>query len=189
MQNHKYIFLLFIVATICACDLHLIPENKYLGKLPGIAARYKHEINQLKNEAEATDDLNKAYKLMKHAEKKEKQANREIEQNWELMSKPVNLAFEQKSMGEFEITGLKISEAKYNYLVLVATAIIKKGNTRLFANIVAIDKNGKTLGESSVLISERNPKKGKECSFYGSLKNLDQLSNFRKIRFFKKQKP
>ena len=66
---------IILVFLLSGCKSSSTSTNQHLGKLPGIAKKYKDEIGNKKKELQACTDLEKAFKLDKEAKILAKEGN------------------------------------------------------------------------------------------------------------------
>ena len=175
-------------------------SNQYLGKLPGIAKKYKEEIGNKKKELQASTDLEKAFKLSKEAKILAKEAGEKIAEY--LAGHPIlNIPFEQKPDDRFKIKKVRVERASKSRIHFIANVLITKdilnswGNppgfsNHFFAYVKAVNKEGNSLTRRYGVFGSRvrGPfKANMETELYGSLDGPADLVNFDKLVFISKE--
>jgi len=100
------ICVLFLLAC-CGDGSSSGADNKYLGKLPGIAKQYSEEIDGLKKDLKESADMEEAFSLDKEIDLLEEESDKAIEEY--LASNPIiNIPFEQQGDYKFTIKDVSI---------------------------------------------------------------------------------
>ncbi len=192
---------LVVALFLSSCGGGSVSTNQYLGKLPGIAKKYTEKIDTKKKEIEACTDMNKAFKLNKEVKALDKESDKAIEEYLK-SNPPKALPFEQKADYPFTIKEImvdtayssSISRISFMAKVKIDQDILNNfGNPpgfarNFFAYFKAVDKEGKSLTRSGVLMNRTHPpfKANMEVEMYGSLDGLANLTNFAKLVFISK---
>lgn len=175
-------------------------SNQYLGKLPGIAKKYKEEIGNKKKELQASTDLEKAFKLSKEAKILAKEADVRIAEY--LAVHPIlNIPFEQKPNDRFKIKEVRVERASKSRIHFKASILITRdilnnwGNppgfsNHFFAYVKAVNKEGNSLTRRYGVLGSRGSgpfKADTETELYGSLNGPADMVNFEKLVFISKE--
>ncbi len=191
---------LITVFFLSGCGSNSISTNQYLGKLPGIAKKYKDEIGNKKKELQACTDLEKAFKLDKEAKILAREADEKIAE-YLAVNPIINIPFEQKPDDRFKIKKVRVEKASDTRLHFKANILITKdiqnhwGNppgfsNHLFAYVKAVDKEGNSLTRRYGVFGTRGRgpfKSDMETELYGSLDGPADMVNFEKLIFISKE--
>ncbi len=201
IQSFKFIFSGLIVALfLWGCGGGSTSTNPYLGKLPGIAKKYKDEIGNKKEKLVECTDLKKAFKLDKEIKLLKKESATSIKEY--LVSNPItNVPFEQKADYPFKIKKVWVEGASFSRINYRATVTITKDilnsyghptgyKNNFFAYVIALDKEGNALTKRRGVFmnASRKPfKANMEVEMYGSLDGPADLTSFEKLVFVPKK--
>jgi len=191
---------LIVVLFLWGCGGGSTSTNPYLGKLPGIAKKYKNDIGNKKKELAECTDMSKAFKLDKEIKLLKNESATSIREY--LINNPiVNVPFEQKADYPFKIKKVWVESSSVSRINYRATVTITKdilndyGNppgykNNFFAYAVALDKEGNALTKRRGVFmnASRKPfKANMEVEMYGSLDGPADLTSFEKLVFVSKK--
>ncbi len=191
---------LIVVLFLWGCGGGSTSTNPYLGKLPGIAKKYKDDIGNKKKELAECTDLSKAFKLDKEIKLLKKESAISIKEY--LVSNPItNVPFEQKADYPFNIKKVWVEGASFSRINYRATVTITKDilnsyghppgyKNNFFAYAVALDKEGDVLTKQRGVFmnASRKPfKANMEVEMFGSLDGPADLTSFDKLVFMSKK--
>ena len=169
--------------------------NEYLGKLPGIAKKYKEKIDNLEKKEKETYNTDKSWRLHNKIKELSSKARKAIEEY--LASNPItNIPFEQEADYQFKINKVWVEKASareisFKSKVTITEDIIEdwggpKNFTRnIFAYMKAVDKEGNSLTGYGVAGNYgRGPfKANMEVEMNGVLYGPAYMANFEKLVF------
>lgn len=190
----------FILAMLflLSCNGSQMKENKYLGKLPSMAAEFEKNIDALEKEIKASKDLEEAFKLDKEFKELKEKARKEIVLYMNAYDFPA-IPIKDLESNPFTTTELKVNNASKSRVNLKGKVKIEKDlknkyggyEKSFFAYIKAVDENGEIIGKPTVMASDmsnRGPfKKGSQVEMFGSIGPLAQLVNLDRIEFISKE--
>lgn len=147
------------VLFIAACGGGSVASNEYLGKAPGLAAKYEQDIEALEEKADKATSMEKAFKYAKEAENLEDEADEEFEElnnnsTWEPLPFDVseNLQYEVK---EIRVKGVNGGRLQLEMDVMFAETPKNKyggGLGDFFGYLQPFDADGKTIEGHAVLM-------------------------------------
>jgi len=187
-----------LILFLSSCGSKQIKENKYLGKLPSMAAGFNKNIDALEKQLKESNDLEEAFRFDKEYKKLKEKAKKEIKLYVNSYKFP-NIPFADLASNPFTTIELNVNNAGRSRVNLRGKVKIKEDlknkyggfEKSFFAYIKAVDANGNLIGKPTVMASDmgnRGPfKAGSEVEIFGSIGPLSQLENFEKIVFITKE--
>ncbi|MCF8234225.1 MAG: hypothetical protein K9G67_10080 [Bacteroidales bacterium] len=173
------IFALYLVG----CGGSSLPDNKYLGSLPGLADKYESEIEELEKKSKESDDLKKAFEYSQKAEKLDEEAEAKADEAFAEMDAPIEIPFEQVAyQDKYDIQQLRITKAYFNGMSVEFDALVKKSETHLFGYLRFVDEEGNEIPGWCVTMSNRRPEEGQVAVFKGTYRGLHKLSGLAKVK-------
>jgi hypothetical protein len=185
-----FVAVIFTIALVqCGGNGSTGAENKYLGKLPGIAASYVAEYDELKADKKKVSDLNDALELKQKEDKLDEESVKAIEDEIKNLKLPVSIPFEgEVNTAEYELKEVKITGAKYNQVEFTATILPKKTGEYLFGYVRLTDAAGKLIAPPKdwcvfAVNNMYNKNDGQQIEMKGYFRGLEKLGNLEKLVF------
>ncbi len=192
LNSIRIVFTVLILSNLLLGCGDGITSNQQLDNLPGMAKNYSEKIANLKKEIKESTDMEKAFKLDKEWKNLKKEADEAIKEY--LVKNPItDVPFEQKAADyQFKINKVFVEKSSYSRIHYKAEVNInedivsKYGNPKknIFAYVIAVDKEGKSLTRRQGVFMGEN-KKG-VVEMRGSLDGPADLVNFEKLVFVSK---
>jgi len=199
--------LTFILAVIAGFSLLMsscgggegsMASNDYLGKLPSISENYQSDIDEFKEKAKRSTDMEDAFEYDKKYKLTKEEADIKITEYVKnnLMDTPIPFVALEDS--KYEVMDLFIKGASRTRLNLESNVKIKEDlknkyggfEKYFFAYIKAVDIDGNMVGKPTVMSSNMGSNKsytaGLEVPIKGSIGNHRFFGNFEKIIFITK---
>ncbi len=133
------------------------PENKYLGEIPAIAARYQEKIETLEKKTDNCYNLEKAYEYAIRAKNLSKEAEQKIGEAFDELPDPALIpVIQDQSEAGFSIREVRVVAASRQALRLEAVIIC--GGTAPLADTISIcglNEKGLII-EPAVLLCKSN---------------------------------
>lgn len=183
----------FICSLFGSC-YHSTRENKYLGKLPSISAKYQKEIKFLQQQVKDASESEEAFKYSQKLRKKREEANSAIFDYFNTFQFPT-LLFQNLEGNSFEALEIAVTDASLSKIYLEAKVRIldvKNENLKsFFCYIKLLDQHDKMIGNPMVLASKLGNtmsfQKGSIIILHGTYGNLEDLEDFGKIVFISQE--
>lgn len=172
------------LATNCASDKR---GNTYIGDIPAVTASYVSRILEYERKADASVELDDAFRYNSLAKKLAKEADREIKNQWKRLPKPVNVSFKQELLQkQYIVKKILIDSAGYNKLHLSADVEVKYPEKHLFIYLRPLDSLDREIsGNQAVLISSDHPENN-YTKFTGIMPRIEKLSGLFKFEVINK---
>jgi len=176
-----------------------VQENEFLGTLPGMAANYDTQLEDLKTKAKESTSMDDAFKYDKEYDLLKEEADKKIEEAFATTNFEKGIPFQGLDSDRFTVETLTATGAGRTRLNLEATVKAKEDlkneyggwEKYIFGYIAAVDAQGAFLGEPTVLASAMGArpeyKGGDEIKLTGSIGPLKDFVNFAAINLSAKK--
>lgn len=194
--NYALVFITLIFLSSCGGSQ--LKNNKYLGELPSMAAKFDKKLDALEKEMKETTDMEEAFKLDKEYKQLKEKAKDELKLYVESFEFPP-IPFTDLESNPFTIEDLQVNNTSKSRVNLKGKVKIEEDlknkyggfEKSFFAYIKAVDANGEMLGKPTVMVSDmgnRDPfTAGSEVEIFGSIGPLSQFESFDQIVFISKE--
>lgn len=176
-----------------------VQENEFLGTLPGLAANYDTQLEELKQKAKESTSMDDAFKYDKEYDLLKEEADKKMEETFAATKFEKGIPFQGLESDRFTVETMTATGAGRTRLNLEATVKAKEDlkneyggwEKYIFGYIVVVDAQGGFLGDPTVLASAMGArpeyKAGDEIKMTGSIGPLKDFVNFAAIKFISKE--
>lgn len=189
-MKKSFVIIIGLALFIISCASSGVKENKYLGKIPGLVAKYKTEKQKQEEKIASCKDYTKVRELDDELKALQKKADSELDAYLKEATANKVIPFEGLPDMPYTIESVEINNVStYTLNLKFNISILKEGYSwmnKLFVYFKAVDSNGSEIPGTKTVAStasRKDPVVGELYQIFGGWTTNDviNLSDFAKV--------